>query len=156
MSVHSGLKLAGQVHWPPGGGSNAVYVIDDHQDVRQSLDLLLGTFGITTHLFTSAAEFLDRLPSLVPAPLLLDITMPGMNGIALLEALAAHNIKWPVLIMTGLRDAPVVFRAMELGAIGVLEKPFSAEALESALRIALAAMTEFSTAPSRTPFDATR
>lgn len=123
-------------------GSDRVYVIDDHREVRQSLALLLDTLGIAAWSFASAQEFLDRVHSLPPAPLLLDITMPGMSGIELLEVLAARQVRWPVLIMTGLNDAPLAYRALSLGALRVLEKPFSAEILESAVRSALSAMAE--------------
>lgn len=147
MSIHSDFRLAGQVRPPAGVTFSDVYIIDDHLELRRSLDILLGTLGLGTCVFASALEFLDRLPSLVPAPVLLDITMPGMSGIELLETLAARKVRWPVLIMTGLNDVPVVDRALELGAMGVLEKPFSAEILESSVRTALAAMCELVTRP---------
>ncbi|CAN5410467.1 hypothetical protein BH09PSE4_BH09PSE4_05720 [soil metagenome] len=142
MPLHADFRLAGSVDLAPGAYHNRVYVIDDHSEVRQSLNILLDTFGIVTWSFSGAREFLDQLPSLAPAPLLLDITMPGMSGIELLEELAARKISWPVLIMTGLNDAPVVFRAQALGVMNVLEKPFSAELLESAVTTALTAMAD--------------
>lgn len=141
MSIHSEIQLFGRTKAHGDFGVDGVYVVDDHSEVRRSLDILLSTFGISTRVFASAREFLDRLPSLAPAPVLLDITMPGMSGIELLETLAARKMKWPVLIMTGLSEVPVAYRALELGAMGVLEKPFSAEILESSVRAALAAMS---------------
>lgn len=154
MPVNSNFQLAGHPALAPGAAPNGVYVVDDHHEVRLSLDLLLGTFGITTSPFSSALAFLERLPLLLPAPLLLDITMPGMSGIELLEALAARGVDWPVLIMTGLNDTPIVHRALALGAMDVLEKPFSAETLECAVRRALLAMADMGYAPSRAGFDA--
>ncbi|MDB5438573.1 MAG: Twocomponent nitrogen fixation transcriptional regulator FixJ [Caulobacteraceae bacterium] len=158
MPLYSHFRLAGEGSPAsgavPNAAHNAVYVIDDHQAMRQSLDMLLGTLGIATRLFASAREFLDQLPSLVPAPLLLDITMPGMTGFELLETLVGRKITWPVLIMTGLNDEPLARRALALGAMAVLEKPFAAEDLESALSRALLAMTQGGAAPRTGTFDA--
>jgi FixJ family two-component response regulator len=129
--------------------SNHIYVIDDHGDMRRSLHLLLGTVGITTRPFASALEFLEQLPSLEPAPLLLDITMSGMDGIQLLAELASRDVKWPVVLMTGLREISVSMRGMQLGAMEILEKPFAAEALELAIARAFATMAEITSAALR-------
>ena len=96
---------------------------------------------------SSGLAFLDRLATLESAPLLLDITMSGMNGVELLEELAARRIGWPVIVMTGLTDAAVTTRARELGAMEVLEKPFSGESLESAVTRAFAALADISAVP---------
>ena len=156
MTSDSGFQLAGKILPPASAPAQRVYVIDDHREVRASVSMLLGTFGVATCAFSSAHSFIEKLPTLIPAPLLLDITMPGISGIELLETLAARKIHWPVLIMTGLTDVPVVYRALALGAMNVLEKPFSAEALDSAVMAALATMADPDMLPPQEPLDAAR
>ena len=123
-----------------------VYVVDDHSDMRKSIHYLLDTMEITSWPFRSAGDFLHQLPSLAPAPILLDICMPEMDGFELLDELAKNGIVWPVIIMSAYGDIPNAVRAIKLGAIEFLQKPFTDIALEEALVSALGKMPEITRA----------
>jgi two-component system response regulator FixJ len=110
-----------------------VYIVDDDIDVRKSLHFLLAAASITAWPFAEAADFLDQLPTLIPAPILLDIRMPGIDGLQLLGLLEARHIDWPVIVMSAHGDVPIAVRAMKLGAIEFLEKPFEPGLLNHAL-----------------------
>ncbi|HEY0311490.1 MAG TPA: response regulator [Allosphingosinicella sp.] len=109
---------------PATAPGRLAYVIDDDRDMRMSLRMLLQEDEIDARPFLSAPDFLDALGELKPGPILLDVRMPGMDGIALLEALAEREIRWPVIMMTGHAEVPLAVKAMKLGAIDFLEKPF--------------------------------
>jgi len=119
-----------------------VYVIDDSGEMRRSLHFLLDTLDIRTRPFASAEDFIESLSTLAEAPLLLDLRMPQMDGIQLMEELQARGLQWPVIFMTAHGDVPVAVHAMKLGAIEFLEKPFEPEILEAALASAFAAVRE--------------
>lgn len=119
-----------------------VYVIDDSGEMRRSLHFLLDTLGMRTHPFASAEDFLDSIDTLSEAPLLIDLRMPQMDGVQLMQELRARDLEWPVIMMTAHGDVPVAVRAMKLGAIEFLEKPFEPEMLETALGLAFAAVSE--------------
>lgn len=110
-----------------------VYIIDDDVDVRKSLHFLLTTAGIAAWPFADAADFLDALEGLRPAPILLDVRMPGIDGLDLLALLEKRDLRWPIIMMTAHGDVPIAVRAMKLGAIEFLEKPFPPEMLDQAL-----------------------
>ena len=107
----------------------SVYVIDDDRDVRRSLSFMLGAADIRSHPFGSGLDFLEALPDLDPGCILLDLRMPQMDGFQVMEALAARKIDWPLIVMTGHGEVPVAVRAMKLGAVDFIEKPFSEQAL---------------------------
>jgi two-component system response regulator FixJ len=107
------------------------YVIDDDRDMRVSLRMLLQEDGIQARPFLSAADFLDEAADLRPGPILLDVRMPVMDGLQLLEALAERDVRWPVIMMTGHAEVPLAVRAMKLGALDFLEKPFPHEELST-------------------------
>lgn len=111
-----------------------VYVIDDDADVRKSLHFLLATSMIRSWSFVGGQDFIDQLNDLGPAPVVLDVRMPGVDGFGVMAELAARRLGWPVIIMTAHGDVPVAVRAMKLGAIEFIEKPFIAEDLEAAVR----------------------
>ena len=111
----------------------SVYVIDDDVDVRKSLHFLLATYDITARPFSGAGDFLDELPMLNPAPILLDIRMPEIDGIQLLEILKERQVHWPVVVMTAHGDVTIAVRAMKLGAIEFLEKPFQPDMINQVL-----------------------
>jgi two-component system response regulator FixJ len=119
-----------------------VYVIDDSGEMRRSLHFLLDTMGMRTRPFASAEDFIDSVATLPEAPLLIDLRMPQMDGLQLMQELHTRGLEWPVIFMTAHGDVPVAVRAMKLGAIEFLEKPFEPEALEVALEYAFAAVTE--------------
>ena len=108
---------------------HSVYVIDDDRDVRRSLSFMLSAAEIRSHPFGSGLDFLEALPDLEPGCILLDLRMPQMDGFAVMDALAERKIDWPVIVMTGHGEVPVAVRAMKLGAVDFVEKPFSEQAL---------------------------
>jgi len=112
---------------PPPAAQRLAYIVDDDRDMRMSLRMLLQEDAIDARPFLSAADFLDALPELKPGPVLLDVRMPVMDGIALLEALTERGVRWPVIMMTGHAEVPLAVRAMKLGALDFLEKPFPYE-----------------------------
>jgi two-component system, LuxR family, response regulator FixJ len=116
------------------------YVIDDSSEMRRSLHALLSTFDCKAWPFSSARDFLDNINQLRPAPILLDIRMPEMDGIELMRALARRHIDWPVIIMTGHAEIPLAVQSMKLGALDFLEKPFEPDLLHETLMHAVTAL----------------
>jgi two-component system response regulator FixJ len=114
-----------------------VYVIDDDEAMRDSLDFLLGSANFDVTLFESANRFLETLSSTDFGCVVSDIRMPGVDGIELLKRLKASRSAFPVLIMTGHGDVPLAVEAMKLGASDFLEKPFEDDRLVGMIDAAL-------------------
>jgi two-component system response regulator FixJ len=109
-----------------------VCVVDDDLAVRESLEALLSSAGFATAAFGSAADFLAEFDPLSTHCVLLDVRMPGMDGLALLETLGRAHPGVPVVMMTAHADVPMAVRAMRGGATDFVEKPFaSARLLDS-------------------------
>jgi FixJ family two-component response regulator len=115
-----------------------VFVVDDDVSVRESLEPLIRCAGWQPELFASAQEFLahPRIP--VPSCLLLDVSLPGLNGLDLQKRVAVERTDMPIIFITGHGDVPMTVQAMKAGAIEFLTKPFSDEVLLSAIRHAIA------------------
>ena len=120
--------------------SRNVYVIDDDEAMRDSLNFLLDSSGFVVALFETAQQFLDALPQLAFGCVVSDVRMPGVDGIELLKRLKALRSGFPIVVITGHGDVPLAVEAMKLGAMDFLEKPFEDERLiamiEAALRVA--------------------
>jgi two-component system response regulator FixJ len=114
-----------------------VYVIDDDEAMRESLDFLLGSADFDVTIFESAHHFLDAVSSIEFGCVLSDVRMPGIDGIELLKRLKATHSACPVLIMTGHGDVPLAVEAMKLGAVDFLEKPFEDDRLIGMIDAAL-------------------
>jgi two-component system response regulator FixJ len=114
-----------------------VYVIDDDEAMRESLDFLLGAADFHVTLFESAQHFLDALPDASFGCVVSDVRMPGIDGIEMLKRLKASRSIFPVVIMTGHGDVPLAVEAMKLGAVDFLEKPFEDDRLIGMIDIAL-------------------
>jgi FixJ family two-component response regulator len=114
-----------------------VFIVDDDVSVRESLELLIGSEGWQAETFTSAQEFLDRAKASVPSCLVLDIGLPGLNGLELQKNLAAEQKDMPIIFITGCGDIPKSVQAMKAGAVDFLTKPFNEEVLLSAIRQAI-------------------
>ena len=114
-----------------------VFVVDDDVSVRESLESLIRCEGWQPETFASAQEFLDRPRALVPNCLLLDISLPGLNGLDLQGVVAGERMDMPIIFITGHRDVPMAVRAMKAGAVEFLTKPFSDDVLLTAVRAAL-------------------
>jgi two-component system response regulator FixJ len=114
-----------------------VYVIDDDEAMRDSLNFLLGAADFDVTLFESAQQFLDVAATIDFGCVVSDVRMPGIDGIEMLKRLKASRNALPVLIMTGHGDVPLAVEAMKLGALDFLEKPFEDERLIGMVEIAL-------------------
>lgn len=114
-----------------------VYVVDDDDAMRDSLEFLLAASGFSVRVFDSASSFLAALPAGQVGCVVSDVRMPGMDGIALLKHLRRTNPTLSVVIMTGHGDVPMAVEAMKLGAADFVEKPFEDERLIDTIRAAL-------------------
>jgi two-component system response regulator FixJ len=114
-----------------------VHVIDDDEAVRQSLEFLLRTAGVTARTYDSAAAFLNELPTIETGCVITDVRMPGLSGIDLLRRLSELQVKLPVIVITGHGDVPLAVEAMKSGAVDFFEKPYEDELLLGSVRSAL-------------------
>lgn len=110
-----------------------VYVVDDDPDVRSATSFMLEAHGIPVQSFESGLQFIRAVEDLEPGCIFLDIRMPGMDGVEVLQELARRDIGWPVIVITGHADIALAVETMKFGAIDFLEKPFSEELLQPAL-----------------------
>jgi len=117
--------------------SPIVFVVDDDVSVRESLELLIQNEGWHAETFCSAQGFLDHPRAALPSCLILDISLPGLNGLELQRRVAAERTDMPIIFITGHGDIPMTVRAMKAGAVEFLTKPFSDEVLLNAIRQAL-------------------
>lgn len=106
-----------------------VFLVDDDASVRDALGLFLETVGLTVKSYPSAQHFLDDYQTNWPGCLLLDISMPGMSGLALQEVLIERGIEIPIIFLTGHGDVPQSAKAFKAGAFDFIEKPFNDEQL---------------------------
>ena len=113
------------------------FVVDDDISVRESLELLIRCGGWRPETFASAQDFLDRPRALVPSCLVLDVSLPGLDGLELQKRVAVERSDMPIIFLTGHRDVPMTVQAMKAGALEFLTKPFSDEVLLNAIRNAL-------------------
>jgi FixJ family two-component response regulator len=111
-----------------------VFVVDDDVSVRESLELLIRREGWRAETFASGKEFLDRPRTLGPSCLVLDFSLPGLNGLELQKRVSLERPDMPIIFITGHRDVPMTVQAMKAGAFEFLTKPFSDNVLLSALR----------------------
>jgi FixJ family two-component response regulator len=114
-----------------------VFVVDDDISVRESLELLIKHAGWRPETFASAQEFLSRPRPTVPSCLVLDVTLPGLNGLDLQQQLSDRT-EMPIIFITGYGDVPMTVRAMKAGAVEFLTKPISEDVLLEAVRGAIA------------------
>lgn len=111
-----------------------VFVIDDDDAVRESLAAILGMQNFTVETFPSAEAFLLNYRPAAVACAIVDLRMPGMDGLALLEHMRSKGVMLPVVVVTGHGDVPLAVRAMKAGAIDFIEKPYTNAALIEAVR----------------------
>lgn len=117
--------------------SRIVFVVDDDLAVRESLDLLIRTAGWQAETYATAGAFLARPPALVPSCLVLDVSLPDLNGLDLQNRIGTARGDMPIIFVTGYGDVPMTVRAMKAGAVEFLTKPFREEVLLSAIASAL-------------------
>src|SRR5712671_2539969 len=114
-----------------------VFVVDDDISVRESLQLLIQCEGWRPETFASAQEFLDRPRSLVPSCLVLDVSLPGLNGLDVQKRVAVERPDMPIIFITGYGDVPTTVQAMKAGAVEFLTKPLKSDLLVGAIASAL-------------------
>jgi len=113
-----------------------VFVVDDDISVRESLEMLIQFAGWQPETFASAEEFLAHPRVLTPNCLVLDVSLPDLNGLDL-QKLVADRLEMPIIFITGYGDVPMTVRAMKAGAVEFLTKPLAEEALLGAIRHAI-------------------
>lgn len=109
--------------------SPIVFVVDDDISVRESLEALIRCAGWHAETFASAQEFLARPRVAAPSCLILDVTLPDLNGLELQKLIAADGLDMPIIFITGYDDVSTTIQAMKAGAVEFLTKPFGDEAL---------------------------
>ena len=114
-----------------------MFVVDDDVSVRESLELLIHSAGWQPETFASAQEFLARPRVPVPSCLVLDVSLPGLNGLDLQGHVAVQRADLPIIFITGYGDVPMTVRAMKAGAVEFLTKPFRDDVLLNAIRQAI-------------------
>jgi FixJ family two-component response regulator len=114
-----------------------VFIVDDDVSVRESLELLIRCEGWQPETYASAQEFLARPRAHVPNCLVLDVSLPGLNGLDLQKHIAAERADMPIIFITGYGDVPMTVQAMKAGAQEFLTKPFSDDVLLNAIRQAI-------------------
>jgi two-component system, LuxR family, response regulator FixJ len=114
-----------------------VHVIDDDDAVRESIDFLLCSAGLSVRTYDSATSFLDAAPKIAAGCIITDVRMPGLSGLDLLRRLGEMQIGLPVIVITGHGDVPLAVEAMKCGAVDFLEKPFDDDVLLASVRAAL-------------------
>lgn len=117
--------------------ATVIHVVDDDAAVRDSLDFMLGTAGLSARTYASAGDLLARVEALEPGCIITDVRMPGMNGLELIARLRELGVPHPVIALTGHADVPLAVAAMKAGVADFIEKPFEDEALLQAVRMAL-------------------
>src|SRR5262245_20860222 len=117
--------------------SSTVFVVDDDISVRESLELLIEAAGFRPQIFATAHDFLARTRTFTPSCLLLDVSLPDLNGLELQRRLADQQVEMPIIFITGRGDIPMTVQAMKAGAVEFLTKPLSDEVLLAAIRNAL-------------------
>lgn len=120
-----------------GADRQTVFVVDDDISVRESLELLIVSAGWRPLLFPSAQEFLDVTPASAPSCLVLDVNLPGLNGLDLQTMVTSNGSRMPIIFISGYGDVPLTVKALKGGALDFLTKPIDSAALLDAIQSAL-------------------
>jgi FixJ family two-component response regulator len=116
---------------------STVFIIDDDESIRASIQGLLKSVGLRSESFPSAQEFLRSGAAASPGCLVLDVRLPGLNGLDFQQQLAEAGVEIPIIFITGHGDIPMSVRAMKSGAVEFLTKPFRDQDLLDAIHQAL-------------------
>jgi FixJ family two-component response regulator len=111
-----------------------VYVVDDDVSAREGVARLICSAGLTAKTFASGEEFLAAARSKIPGCLILDVNLPGLNGLDLQQEIAESDTEVPIIFLTGCGDIPMTVRAVQAGAANFLTKPVDDEELLKAVR----------------------
>ena len=115
-----------------------MFVVDDDVSIRESLHALLDTEGMHVEVFASAEEFLARERVRTPSCLVLDVSLPALNGLDLQQLIAIDRGDMPIIFITAHGDVPMTVKAMKAGALEFFTKPFDVDVLLAAIRDAIA------------------
>ncbi len=126
-----------------------VYVVDDEEAIRHSLEMLIGAVGLKVRVFSSAASFLETFDPSLRGCIVADLSMPGMNGLEMQERLNALDCRMPIIFLSGHGDVPAAVRALQKGAVDFLEKPFNPKILLERIEQAVNADAELSAAAEK-------
>lgn len=118
-------------------GRAVVHVIDDDESLRRALERLFRSVGLETKAYRTARDFIDSDPQNLPGCIVLDVRLPGINGLDLQAQLGDLGIHLPVVLMTGHGDVPMTVRAMKAGAVDFLPKPFRDQDMLDAVAAAI-------------------
>jgi len=110
-----------------------VFIIDDDQEVREAIELLMDSVGLQAQSFDSAQSYLDGFDPSLPGCIVLDVRMKGMSGMDLQQRLSAEPLHPPIIVITGHGDVPMAVRAVKSGAVDFIEKPFNDQVLLDAV-----------------------
>ena len=113
-----------------------VHLVDDEDSIRKSAGFMLKTSGFAVQTYASGIAFLKAVKTAAPGCILLDVRMPGMDGLEVQEVLAERGITMPVIVLTGHGDVGIAVRVMKAGAVDFLEKPFEKSALLASIGVA--------------------
>lgn len=119
------------------GSHQIVYVVEDDEAVRDSLEMMLVSMEHKVETFPTANEFLDKYDESMAGCIVLDIRMPGMDGMELQKALNTKNSILPIIFVTGHGDVPMAVEAMQQGAIDFIQKPYREQELLEKIKAAL-------------------
>src|ERR1700730_126444 len=137
LSMNSASAKSSESGSPKSSPIPIVFVVDDDISVRESLEALIRFVGWQPETFASAEEFLARPRPLVPSCLVLDVSLPELNGLELQKLIAPDRIDMPIIFITGHGDVPMTVQAMKAGAVEFLTKPFDDHVLLTAIRHAI-------------------
>jgi two-component system response regulator FixJ len=127
-----------------------VHIVDDEDAIRRSASFMLKTSGFAVQTWASGVEFLKEARELETGCVLLDVRMPGMDGLTVQRTMAEQGIAMPVIILTGHGDIAIAVQAMKAGAVDFLEKPFERERLLGAIEAAYDRIQNAETSAGRT------
>jgi len=119
------------------GPAATVYVVDDDVSVREALEGLIQVSGWRARTFACATDFLESAPDAGPSCLVLDVSLPDLNGLDLQDRIGGQLVGMPIIFITGYGDVPMTVRAMKAGAAEFLTKPFDEDVLIAAIEAAL-------------------
>jgi FixJ family two-component response regulator len=143
------MDISGCVHAAIGMPVGEIIIIDDNEDWRDSLAAILELEGYVVTGFPDGKSFLDEAAERTPICIFLDVFMPGLSGLEVLERLAENAYRAPIFLISARIDAPVVLEALRNGVLGVIEKPFDSRT--AVLRVRQAANLRAQYAESKRP-----
>lgn len=130
-------QSAAQVRSSMPDSTPIVYIVDDDISIRESLEALIASAGWRPEVFVCAQDFLNHSRKRAPGCLILDVSLPDLNGLELQQRIAANQAELPIIFITGCGDIPMTVQAMKAGAVEFLTKPFDTDALLAAVDAAV-------------------